>query len=110
MSEPTNKQEQKDENNIGMDPDGHKHQVVITTWWCSRFWYVPLILVILAGFVCGGHLTFNLYFNSELHSSGLYSNEQARYYLHLFGAEMIGTSLYCTFLFASDANAKMYTG
>lgn len=94
----------------GMDPDGHKTSIIINAWWCNRFWYMPLSLIIILGFIFGGYLTFYLYFNMELHSSGLFANEQARYYLHLFGAGMIGTSLYCTFLFAADANVKMYTG
>ncbi len=96
--------------NAGMDPKGAGSDLVLSAWWCNRFWYIPIALVILTGFFCGAHLTFNLYFNVALHDDGLYSVPEARYYLHLFGAGVLGASLYCTFLFASDANSKMYTG
>jgi hypothetical protein len=80
-------------------------------WWCGRFWYIPIGLIILGAYYLGCHLTFFLYFDKALHDGhSLYSNAEARFYLHLYGAGVLGGALYCSYLFAKDANEKIYTG
>ncbi len=80
-------------------------------WWCGRFWYIPIGLLILGAYCLGFYLTFYLYFNENLHNSSMfYSNTEARFYLHLYGAGVLGGALHCNYLFARDANEKIYTG
>lgn len=94
-----------------MDKERKGENIRLKGWWAGRFWYLPIGLVILLGYYLGAHLTFMLYFDSSLHQSNtLYSNEQARFYLHLFGASILGGSLYCSYLYAKDANEKIHTG
>ncbi len=94
-----------------MDPLKKGEKIKLKGWWSGRFWYIPISTIIMLGLFLGVHLTFFLYFDSSLHQSEtLYGNADARFYLHLYGAGVIGGSLYASYLFARDANEKIYTG
>ncbi|EOC1819713.1 TPA: hypothetical protein NJ448_004592 [Vibrio parahaemolyticus] len=94
-----------------MDKERKGANIRLKGWWVGRFWYLPIGLIIIFGYYLGAHLTFILYFDSSLHQNDtLYANDQARFYLHLFGASILGGSLHCSYLYAKDANEKIHTG
>lgn len=75
------------------------------SWWHSRFWYLPIILVIAAGYICGTYLWFSCEYMGCF--PFLVSNE-SRLILQLFGLGVIGGAMHCSVFFAKDYNVKVY--
>lgn len=74
-------------------------------WWQSRYWYIPIAIVIAAGYALGGYLWMLYGFPGEQQTLNV--AEQA-YFVTLYSLGLIGGSMHCSVFFAKDANKKMY--
>jgi|GEM_PF-3160094 len=77
-------------------------------WWSGIGWYIPIQIVILSGFILGFILALVLIYYEKLHV-GIMKNADARFYFHLIGAGILGSSLKASFWLALDANKKIYS-
>ena len=65
----------------------------------SYWWYLPIVIILLFGYVIGGTFSFGIYFLNMFSSL---SNPSARFTLMLFGMGLLGSTMYCTKWWASD--------
>lgn len=72
-------------------------------WWCSRFWYIPIAVIIACGYFLGGFLL--LKFGFPIEKTQVFNSD---YLITLFSLGMIGGSLNCTVYFSNDVNCKEY--
>lgn len=74
-------------------------------WWLSRFWYIPIALVIASGYVLGGFIWIRYGFKADGNPPHVVELE---YLVTLFSLGIVGGSMHCSVFFAKDANLKIY--
>lgn len=74
-------------------------------WWHSRYWYIPIALVITTGYGLGGFFWFKYGFPVDGNPPHVVELE---YFITLFSLGIVGGSMHCSVFFSNDANKKMY--
>ena len=72
--------------------------------WKSKYWYIPIALILILGYLVGGILWFGVQFLNYFPNvpAGL-----GREFLSIFLGGIIGGTIYCSWFFARDANEKL---
>jgi hypothetical protein len=71
----------------------------------SYWYYLPIILVIISGFLIGAYLSFGVYY---LNAISILKNAYGRQILSLYGVGMLGATTYCARFWSKDIEEVVY--
>lgn len=74
-------------------------------YWKSRYWYIPIALVIASGYGLGGYYWIEYGFPID---GKISKNVELEYFISLFSLGVIGGSIYCSAFYAKDVKKKIY--
>lgn len=81
---------------------------VSSVWWKNKYWYIPITLVLIAGYVVGGWLWLDVNFLNKYVKYIVGCDKQTLLILNVFFGGIVGGTIVSTNFFVNDANKKLY--